>query len=104
MKSTLLKLSISTAAALTLFGCSSSTIPNDEHIGYCKGKEFDADANSCLNGHLVDACNDKNIYTVMQTMDASFVCRGDSSWTEASKNESYFQQGCDKGNEDSELA
>ncbi len=104
MKSTLLKLSISTAAALTLFGCSSSTIPNDEHIGYCKGQEFDADANSCLNGHLVDACNDKNIYTVMQTMDASFVCRGDSSWTEASKNESYFQQGCDKGNEDSELA
>lgn len=103
MKKSLLKFSFSAMALFALFGCS-ATDSEYSNIGICKGVEFDADVHSCIEGSLVDViCNEKNLYTVIQTKDTTFVCRGDSTWTEASKSESYFEQGCDEGNENATL-
>lgn len=98
----LLKFSISSMALFSLWGCHST---NSEYIntGMCRGEEYDVDEQDCVAGSLVDACNDKNLYSIIHSKDVAYACRGDSSWTEASKNEVYFERGCDKGNENATL-
>lgn len=102
MKSFLIKTLMPAVALCSLFGCS-STDSEYVNIGLCGNMEYDADLHACLGGLLVDACNDDALYSVIHAKDTTFVCRGDSSWTEASKNEAYFQQGCDEGNENAVL-
>lgn len=103
MKNLLVKTSAASVFLFSIFGCSSSTIPNSNETDYCGDVEFNINTNACLGDVLVEICNNQVLYTLVRAKDTSFVCRGDSSWTEASKNEIYFEQGCDAGNENSVL-
>lgn len=103
MKQALIKTALSASAIIfSLSGCSTT---DSEYFStdVCKGVEFDTETHACLQGNLVEACNKKLIYTLIQTKDTSFVCRDDSTWTEASKNEIYFDKGCDESNENESL-
>lgn len=102
MKISFFNAAVSTMALFSFFGCS-STDSEYVNVGLCGNMEYNADMQACLGGLLVDACNNKALYSVIHAKDTTFVCRGDSSWTEASKNEAYFQQGCDDGNENAVL-
>ncbi|MCQ2106920.1 MAG: hypothetical protein MJZ26_14150 [Fibrobacter sp.] len=102
MKKLLVRTILPTAVLCSLWGCS-STDSEEINIGLCKGAEYDANEQDCLGGVLVDVCNNQVLYSVIHAKDTTFVCRGDSSWTEASKNEAYFEQGCDEGNENAIL-
>lgn len=104
MKKTLLKISIPALGLFAFYACSTSTKPHFESTEFCKGVEYDTQLQACLQGILVEACSNKILYSVIHANDTSFVCRGDSSWTEASKNEIYFDQGCDNGNENAVLS
>lgn len=91
-----------TALAAGFYGCSTT---NSETVSYgvCNGQSYDADEKSCFSGTLVDVCNDSSLYSIMHVKGIAIVCRKDSSWTEASKNETYFDRGCDSGNENAVL-
>lgn len=103
MKNFLFKVSIPTIAICSFFGCSSTDSDYIE-LEYCNGEGYNIDKQDCLSGgYIVKACNDNELYSIIHAKDTTFVCRGDSSWTEASKSEIYFEQGCDKGNENAVL-
>lgn len=102
MKNSLFKVSVPVLALSALFGCS-ATDSKYVDVDYCGDTEYEIDAQACLGGQLVKACNDQELYSVVRAKDTIFVCREDSSWTEASKNEAYFEQGCSKGNENATL-
>ncbi len=102
MKNHLFKVSIPALAILSFFGCS-ATNSEDTIIDFCNKVEYDADIQACLGEIVVDACTKDLLYSLIHVKDTSFVCREDSSWTEANKSEIYFNQGCDKGNENAIL-
>lgn len=102
MKKTLVRAILPAAALLSLWGCS-STDSEEINIGLCKGSEYDANERDCLGGVLVEACNDQAYHSDLQMKDSTYYCRGDNSWTVASKNELYFKKACDESNENEVL-
>lgn len=99
MKKTLFKITVSTAAAFSLFGCSSSS-SGDLNDDICNGDGYNTEMQACLGGNeLVDACDNHLHNAVIHAKDTSYVCRGDNSWKEASKNEAFFELGCGENNE-----
>lgn len=103
MKKNLLKICIPSLGFIAFYACSTPTKSNYDTTEFCKDLEYDTQTQTCLQGSVVDACTNKLLYSVIRAHDTAFVCRGDSSWTKASKNEIYFDQGCDNGNENAVL-
>lgn len=103
MKKNLLKICIPSLGFIAFYACSTPTKSNYDTTEFCKEFEYDTQTQTCLQGSVVDACTNKLLYSVIRAHDTAFVCRGDSSWTKASKNEIYFNQGCDNGNENAVL-
>lgn len=102
MRNILFKASVTTAVVFSLSACS-STSSGDENDDVCNGDGFNSEKQACLGDVLVDACSDQLVNSIIHAKDTSFVCRGDNSWQEASKNESYFDKGCSKENENEAL-
>lgn len=89
-------------ASLGLMGCSatsSETTFSDE----CGGKDYKKDLQRCFGDLLVDACNGGLVDSVFTAQGKFYVCRRNNTWQEASKNEAYFERGCEAGNENASL-